>query len=69
MQKMQSKDEGEIMPAKYYNEVKKRGGAKGYRIIHPKGRKDVNILIAIVKKKGKKGGTTVAGEITKTKVR
>ena len=50
------------MPEK---EIKKRGGAIRYRTIHPKGHPEEYIHIAITRKKGKRGGRTVAGPIHK----
>ncbi len=43
-------------------EIKKRGGASRFRTIHPKGRPDVYMHVAVTKKKGPRGGNTVAGE-------
>jgi hypothetical protein len=48
-------------------EVKKRGGAIRYRTIVPK--KGEYIHIAIVKKKGPRGGKTVAGPVRRVKRR
>jgi hypothetical protein len=44
-------------------EIRKRGGAIRYRTFHPKGRPDVYMRAAIVKKKGPKGGRTVIGKV------
>jgi hypothetical protein len=46
------------MPEK---EIKKRGGAKAWRTI--KTGKNKFIRVAIVRKKGKRGGTTVSGPV------
>jgi hypothetical protein len=43
-------------------QIRKRGGAKYWRTIHPKGRPDVTLRVAIVPKAGKRGGHTLAGE-------
>jgi len=44
-------------------EIRKRGGAIRYRTIHPKGHPDTYFHVAVVRKKGKKGGKTVIGKI------
>ena len=42
-------------------EIKKRGGALRYKTIHPKGRPEKYMHVAIVRKKGPRGGKTVVG--------
>ena len=51
------------MPKQFYEKLRKRGGVKKWRTVELGNGEYAHV--AVVKKKGKRGGTTVLGEVRK----